>query len=227
MTGRARLSAALVVTTAWAAIVLPSCTGEAPRIQQIFWQLNVIRDLDAELDYEGLSLFLQVEDGDGYEDLTSLFLLRDRDELFWQIESDSWEMVEEVDEVWVGSNEIRMATGGVFPRGAYRVMIVDQAGERGREEIFISSEKIDPSQLEFPEVRLSEGVVELRSPYEEHSLWFYGADGAVLKTFTSRATQYAIASVLNTRERDLAHRFSVYAYDDVRGIGVVVGPFLF
>ena len=210
---------------AFAILWLGSCTGEAPRIVQVFWQLNAVQDRAAESLYESLTLFVHVEDADGAEDLATIYLLHDRDELFWQLDSDEWARHEESDEVWVGSNDISMPTNEGFPRGRYRLEVVDQAGERDRSEIYLSAEPIALSEIRFPEAQVTDGAVTIRSLREEHSLWFYDSGDLPLKVFPTNARRVPLDSVLNQRDRESARTLYLYVYDETMGIGIISGPY--
>ena len=49
--------------------MLVACAGEAPEIRQVFWQLNANLDPATGTTYESLSLFVNVHDADGVEDV--------------------------------------------------------------------------------------------------------------------------------------------------------------
>ena len=53
----------------YALFQLLSCTGEAPQIKQVFWQLNISHDPAVDRRGEYLSLFVHVDDGDGIDDI--------------------------------------------------------------------------------------------------------------------------------------------------------------
>ena len=206
-------------------ILLLSCTGEAPEINQVFWQLNVLLDRSIEQEYERLSLFLHVEDADGFDDLSTIYLLHDRNELQWKIESEDWELFEENSEKWIGLNTLYMPNWEAFPRGKYRVIVVDRAGDSGRDELFLSTDRFILSEIRFPRAELRDEIIVLRSSYKEHTLWLYDGQNKVSKTFTTDSKRMPLSSIL--RQRDLAeseHLF-LYTYDDTRGIGLISGPY--
>ncbi|MDY7029287.1 MAG: hypothetical protein SVR04_13390, partial [Spirochaetota bacterium] len=46
-----------------------ACAGAPPSISQLFWQVDVVRNLDADRQHEELTLFLMIDDADGLDDL--------------------------------------------------------------------------------------------------------------------------------------------------------------
>lgn len=201
-----------------------SCTGEAPEIRQIFWQLNVTHDPVSGRRGEYLSLFIHVDDGDGIDDIDLLYIIQDKHELLWELSSGGWESLEENEELWIGSNKVEMSDGSVFPRDLYRILVVDKSGERAREEIYINSDPIDLPALVFPTSRVENGKVVIDSDYSEHTLWFYDLEDNKIKLFATQDREVDFASVLNARELQIAKRYYVYSFDESGGYGVIYGP---
>ena len=58
-----------------------ACTTTAPRILQLYHQLDVVMDRDSGEQHEELSFFLMVEDDDGIKDIDELILTHPEAEL--------------------------------------------------------------------------------------------------------------------------------------------------
>lgn len=202
-----------------------SCSGEPPAILQILWQLNIVLDVESEDVFERLSLFVHVEDGDGIEDVETIYLLHDESELFWELESADWETYEENGETWFGSNELLVANNAAFPRGTYRIVVIDKAGERNRDELYINSDPIDSSKMIFPQIRVNENILTIKSNYADHTLRFYDQSDSVVKVFFTDAKEFDLGSILSRQEMNITREVEVHTFDSTAGYGVVTGAF--
>ena len=200
------------------------CTGEAPEIRQIFWQLNVAHNPISGIRGEYLSFFVHVDDSDGIEDIDLLYIIQDEHELLWELSPDGWERLEENEELWIGSNKVEMSDGSVFPRDLYRIMVVDRSGERAREEIFINADPIEFGALIFPTSRVENDTVFIEGDNPEHTLWFYDLEDNQIKLFATPEKEIAVSAVLNARELQIARRYYLYTFDDTQGYGLIYGP---
>ena len=79
---------------------------------------------------ERLSVFFAVSDKDGLGDLERLVIAHDESELAWTLTPDSWQVLEEGARIFIGSNGLAPPDGTPLPRGPYRAMLYDLAGER-------------------------------------------------------------------------------------------------
>jgi hypothetical protein len=200
------------------------CTGEAPEIRQIFWQLNLAYNPVDEARYEALSVFVHVADADGIEDVDLLYILQDRDELLWELDADGWKKFENGEEVWVGSNNIRMNDGSTFPRAMYRLIVIDRAGERSSDEFFINADQVDVNVAVFPRASVRGDTIELEGGFTDFTLWFYDDAGDPVKIFTSNEKSLPVTSALNARERQIVRHFYVNTLDEGGGYGYIYGP---
>ena len=203
---------------------LLGCTSRPPQISRTFHQLNVFMDRERNRVVQKLSVHAVPEDPDGLEDLGALYLIHDEAELFWELDSDSWQSCEAQGSVWIGSNGFTMPDGSDFPAGEYRVLIVDMSGESAEESFFLEDPGIDAKSLAFPYAEVGDGLIEIASSYQGNEIWVYdsqfrlsipvGEGGLTLRSLRSRIP-------------DLAENFFfyVYAFDAGKQIGVVSGPY--
>jgi hypothetical protein len=130
------------------------CSGEQPEIYQQQWRLDVVADPSGTRQAERLTLFVLAEDADGYEDLARLTLHHPDQELYWEMDSDTWRRFRFSGENWIGSDALRAPEGERFPRGRYRVIVEDRAGEKSETELFLSPEIRGLSSGPLGEARL-------------------------------------------------------------------------
>jgi hypothetical protein len=206
-----------------------SCKETPPEIAQQYWQLNLFHDLTLQEKYEQLSLFVHVEDEDGKDDIESVYLINDKNELFWKIEQEDWEEQERAGEFWMGTNTIVMNDYSRLPRGDYRVIVIDSAGERDRREIFIPETDYSLDRISFPSAEITEEeTIVVSSDYDEHSIWIYQRNWAGLTQVKLSGDTIAFSDLFEEEEqRRSAHSFYVYAYNESIGAGVITGPYYF
>lgn len=140
-------------------LVMSACTPRPPEILQVEAEVRLISDRIAGREYEQLSLFVQGEDPDGFDDLDEVVLLNDDSGLFWRIDRGSWAVVR--GGRWIGSAGLTMPLLSPFPRGEYRLRLYDAGGNS--EERFISIEAPLEAVGE-PELLIDQGGVDLVSP---------------------------------------------------------------
>ncbi len=208
--------------------LLNSCTGEAPELYELIHQIIAVEDTTLDIKYEELSLFLHVHDEDGVDDIEFIYLINDSEELFWELDSGIWSLQKSGDETWIGSNGIKMGDYSAIPRGSYRVILVDSAGERAETEIFLNRDEPMLSALMFPSITIVEELdeISIRSRYGRHSLWIYNDADELLKNAVVFAGIIPAGSVLDSDDlRESASYLYVYAYDEREGFGLKSGPY--
>lgn len=122
-----RLAAALSAA-ALAPAALLSCGGEPPELRAVEWRLE-LRPAEGGA-YESLSVFANIRDSDGIEDIEALWLVADGAELSWTIDDAKWLRRDEGGETWMGAAGLAMGDYGSLPRGDYRLVAADLAGRR-------------------------------------------------------------------------------------------------
>jgi hypothetical protein len=128
--------------------------------------------------HEAYSFFVLPGDDDGLEDLDTLSLYHDREELVWKLSSEDWISETIENEVWIGSRNISMSGGGPLPRGRFRAVLTDKGGSRGeRVLVFDGPEK---SRYPFPVLVIEGGRYSIESAYPYHTMLWYDGSGAYL-----------------------------------------------
>ena len=198
-------------------VLFAACSQEPPEIKEKFAQVNLRDDRDTGTVYEELSLFLHVDDEDGYEDLEYLYLVQEDEELFWELDADEWTYRERDGEIWIGSNDLVTADFTDFPPGTYRVILIDKAGERMETEIYVKKAGRRPS---LPAVTVTGGSVSLDNPPGQMDVWVYNGEELVESREFTGGTIPA-----GTFKGDGNTHFFIYYYDNDAGRGIVRGPF--
>ena len=187
------------------------CSVEPPEVMALGARLVVhATGPDGGTD-ERLSVFASVSDGDGVDDIEYLFIVHDASELCWTLTADEWQRNDEGSAVWIGSNGLD-APGATVPRGEYRAVIVDRAGERSDRRFSLSAP--ETSAYDVPSVRLSGTSAVIGSAYPSNTAFFLDAGGNVVMTVpVSRGTVALDSLWANGLWRSGADYLAVYGFD--------------
>jgi len=209
-----------------AAIALISCSGSPPRIAGMYRQLAVIDNRTINARYEQLSVFVQPVDEDGFSDLARLYLINDRLHLFWSLSPDTWERRGNHNQQWIGSNNITMSDGSAFPRGEYRVVLIDLSGSRDERTFVIDQPELAGGSLTFPSLAIREQSVSVTSLLPAVTVSVIDPVGS----FSARR-EVPVGSVPLTtimgKEPEPGRRYDLYAsvFDSKHRVELVTGPY--
>ena len=201
-----------------ATIIFLACTENSPEINQVFWQINKFNDTGNNSYHERLVLFLDVSDEDGTEDLKTLYVINDDAELYWKISSDEWIHRPEKGENWIGTNTITMNDYSPIPAGSYRVVVVDDAGEREETEIFVAATETAVLPEHFPSAVVRQNSLS----YSENTeyIWFYSSDMKLISEAATAGNEWKSVSAPEKTKTAYLYRF-----DRAGGFGLVSGPY--
>ena len=200
------------------AIFVLSCSENQPEINQLFWQITKYHDIENNFFYDRLSVFVEVYDADGIDDISTIYIINDAEELFWKIDEENqvYKMVN--NENWFGSNNIVMNDFSGFPLGRYRAVVIDDAGEREETTFVISSYDKRFAANQFPSAVVEDNTISFSANTEV--IWFYSQDMRFIDEI----------NVSNNRERrisfpDNSDTLFLYRYDRANGYGLMSGPY--
>lgn len=199
------------------AVALGSCAVKPPSLGSMEPRLVVVAT-DAEGHREErLSFFVSVADGDGIADIEYIYMVHDESELFWTLTADTWVRTDDGAGSWLGSNGLR-SPDGVMPRGSYRVVVVDKAGERDERTYTLSA---PPTRdLPIPVLSLSGTSMHLESGCALNTVFFLDAGGNVVMTAPVKPGTTALDSIWPKGAwRTQADFMTVYGFDPKAEIG--------
>jgi len=211
-------SCALILTVILSCLLF-SCSENKPVIGQVFWQINKFHDIEKQIYYDRLSLFIDAQDEDGLEDLKTLYLINDREEVFWKITDKTWIQKTNNDESWFGSNTIAMHDFSFFPAGRYRIILLDDAGEREETEIILPAYEKGFSDEAFPSAVIRDNT--LFPSVNSEAVWFYSTEMVLLN---ETAVNEKARREITIPEK--AKYIFIYRYDRINGYGLVAGPYI-
>lgn len=200
-------------------LLLSACTVNSPMIKDQKWEITLSEDMEKDIKYESLSLFLYIFDEDGENDIETIFLINDDNGLVWEFTEENWDIEYNGDEKWYGATNIYMQNYGDIPRNSYRIHVRDLAGEFTEQKLYITQPKTLKDSTIFPDFDLTmelftlENFSEGKLVVEEGGITILEGDitntptllkdilGKDLKEFSNDAEYY-----LEVKERDLKLR---------------------
>lgn len=201
------------------------CDSAPPKVLQIYWQLNLMDNTEAEKVYERLSLWVLGQDKDGFDDLEYIYLIHEENELLWEIEKNGWQTATESQETWIGTNKIIAGGLSPIPRGEYRVVLIDSSGERDERSFYISM----PENIELygtgPRAVVDHdmGEITVSSAGNGFTLWCYNEAGNYIDAVKE---QPPVIKIEKLKERvPAAAEIEIYSYNFQHGFGYVSGPY--
>lgn len=208
--------------------ILFSCTGAAPEILQDHAGVYLYRDRTLDTAYERLVFFVSARDEDGFEDIESLYLIHDEARRYWAVDADRWQQDEREEETWIGRNDIQTADYAPLPRGRYRVLLLDAAGERDEREVRVVSPEVRLSTVEFPDLRLDGERFVLDSVHRTHTIHAFDAAGNLVVSRDVAGRLVPVADVIGANAAALkSFALYLYTFDQENQVPLLVGPFQF
>ena len=204
-------------------LLITSCDAQPPELQQVYWQLHVTNDVVRDRVHETVSLWVQAEDEDGPDDLEYIYLIHDEAELMWEISAEHWQEAEQQGVTWYGSNSIVQAGLSDFPRGEYRVLILDTAGERDERSMYISLQKNIAETAEPPEAAAEEGELTVKNAAFGFTLFGYNEAGEFIGSIKDRSAPIPFEE-LESKIPGISG-FSIYSYNLDEGYGLISGRY--
>ncbi len=193
---------------------LASCGGVAPEILALEWRLE-LRPA-AEGSYESLSVFASLEDEDGIEDVEELWVVNDEEALAWRLDDKNWTKKTEGSDEWIGAAGLARQDYAPLPRGDYRLVAVDAAGERIEKPFRVEGDFPD---AKAPAVILEGGGLRAASSWPETLLLAYDGAGELLATAPSSGAAYGLAELFGPEAAARTVEAAAYGYDPTRKMG--------
>jgi hypothetical protein len=207
-------------------LLFQACVGKPPEILRLSWQTILVDDREQGLDYACLSLFVYPNDPDGIDDLSELYLINDQEQLYWALDSSSWQRSGSGAETWIGTNSIRTPEGSPLPAGEYRVLLRDVGGSSTEQTIRLQAFSIKQARPFLPQVAVRDRTIRISGKARPFQLWLYDRDGRYVAV---RAVQDGLQAIdeLLAAHPTLADgfRFRVYAPLRQEYAAVLSGPY--
>ncbi len=208
--------------------LLVACASKPPEILQTTWNIYVYQNRINNTRYEALSLFLNLNDPDGIDDIEKIYLINDNQELFWKLDDNNWIKKKIGTVTWIGSNKIVTINRKTFPRGTYRVTVYDFGGNSTEKSIFIDTPVINITRIVFPTVTVKGPIITLnekRSRITGAEIWIY-QDKKFITSYPFRNKKIDITRIAKNKSFLVnGFEFELYSYNPKYNIYLLTGPF--
>jgi len=159
-------------------VLIPSCSRQEPRIHYGF--MEKVYYLEAGTIEARHSFFVLVEDNDGAENLSELYLYHDWEGLRWFFTAEDWVSYNDDGKNWVGSRHIIMHSAAPLPSGEYRAVLVNKGGEKTERTFTFDIPEDSPHP--FPSFSIANGMYQISSQYPLNRLLAYDEKGDMVET---------------------------------------------
>jgi hypothetical protein len=211
--------AALACLASIACLAGMACAAHAPELGAISHRL-IVAALEQGRE-ERLSVYAAIGDKDGIADISRIFIIHDESETYWELDATSWSVKEEGSRFFLGSNSLSAPPSAPLPRGSYRLIAYDLAGEQAEGSFRLAAP--DSSGYALPTVAMAgDDAVSVTSPYLLTSALFYDAGGNVTKTAPVSQGRTELDSLWEQGLwRTGADYLAVYGFDPTAEIGLL------
>jgi hypothetical protein len=196
-----------------------ACAVYAPELGAISHRL-IVAALEQGRE-ERLSVYAALSDKDGIADINRIFIIHDESETYWELDAANWSLKEEGSRFFLGSNGLSAPPSAPLPRGSYRVVAYDLAGEKAEGTFRLAAP--DSSGYILPKVAMAgDDAISVTSPYLLTSALFYDAGGNVTKTAPVAEGRTELDSLWEQGLwRSGADYLAVYGFDPTAEIGLL------
>jgi hypothetical protein len=194
---------------------LSSCGGKLPSVAAVEWRIES-RPLDKGRSYESLSAFGSIKDEDGIENIEELWIVKDDDSLAWKLTNSNWIKNAEGGDNWIGGSSLALPELGPLPRGAYRMVAIDAAGQRAELGFDLVGEF--PARG-LPSVSLAKDSIAVDSAWPETLLLAFDAAGAFLSSVAAPKGRVTLEDALGLEIASRTALVGAYGYDPATRMG--------
>ncbi len=185
-----------------------ACSGGPPEILKVEWVLES-RPIAAS-SYESLSVFVDLRDPDGMEDIEALWILSDSGEFYWMLDASSWTKKSEGGDTWLGAADLALPDRKPLPRSSYRVVVADLAGARAVREFRL--EETGHAKA-LPKLSIQGNVTTLESEWEENYILAFDAAGTLIRGAVMVGKTGKLDGLLGTNDASRTSAIAVYGHD--------------
>ncbi|HUW41191.1 MAG TPA: hypothetical protein VMV90_09255 [Rectinemataceae bacterium] len=205
--GSMRMSRVVAVALA-AGLAAASCGGKAPELPAVEYRIEM-RPSPAGA-YESLSVFADVKDQNGSGDIVELRIVEDEARLIWKLSEANWTRKTDGGDTWIGAADLVRSDYSVLPRGEYRVMAIDAAGESVERGFKVEGgfpERAPPS------ISCAGGKLRTTSAWPETLVLAYDAAGLLLASRPAPSGEASVEEVFGGGIAAKIRELAAYGYD--------------
>ena len=192
-----------------AVLALAGCGDAPPSIPAVEWRIET-RPSELGARYESLSAFASIKDGAAEAGIEELWIVNDASALAWKLSSDDWIKKDEGADAWIGGAPLAMCDFSPLPRGEYRAVAIDPAGQRAEKGFVVSGEF--PSRSS-PSITVNAQGAAVSSSWPENLVLAYDGAGDLVGSAPAPASRSPLESILGSSAAPRAVEVAAYGYD--------------
>lgn len=192
-----------------AALTASGCGNTLPEVSAVEWRLET-RPAPTGPDFESLSVFASLRDEDGLDNIGEIWVVSDEATLAWKMTSADWIRVTQGADTWIGASALAPPELGALPRGVYRLVAIDAAGQRAEREFRISGSFPDAKP---PTLVFSAGKLSFASSWPETLALAFDGTGALLASPAAPDSPTSPAACFGQDTASRAAEAAAYGYD--------------
>jgi hypothetical protein len=200
-----------------------NCSTNVPEIKDSYIQVNLFKDRENNLVYQKLSVFIIPFDGDGFEDLSVIYILNDGMELFWAVTSGQWVYGKNREDEWIGTNSIVMPELSDFPMGEYRIILEDLSGESIERSVYLNYKETNKDNYIFPYSYTDEENIYVQSIINGSEIWIYEND-SFIDSINMDINGINKKNIF-PEGMEFNRKYYIYIFDSELNMGIISGPF--
>ncbi len=206
---------AMLAALAALSLALLGCGNKLPEIAALEWRLET-RPAEGGPDYESLSVFVSIRSNEGLENLSELWVLNDDAALAWKLTDATWIKAAEGGDTWVGGSALAAPELAGLPRGLYRCVAIDGAGQRTEKEFRVSGSFPD---MRAPTASYSGALLSVSSAWPETLVLAFDGTGALIASPPAPSRPSPLGTALNPDIAARAAELGAYGYDPALRMG--------
>jgi hypothetical protein len=210
-----RAAAAAALAALVASLAATSCGSKPPSVAAVEWRLESRRG-DAGPAYESLSAFGSIKQDDGADSIEELWIVNDAAAISWKLTSADWTRASSGGDAWIGGSSLAMPDLGPLPRGAYRLIAVDAAGQSAESTFSVSGAFPDRAA---PSVSVSQGRIAIRSDWPETLALAFDGAGSLIASPAAPKGGAALAEAFGADAAARAAFVGAYGYEPALRMG--------
>lgn len=190
-------------------LLVLSCGSKPPSVATVEWRLES-RPNPAGGEYESLSAFASVVADEGIDNIAELWVVNDAEALSWKLTAADWTKTVSGSDNWLGGSSLALPDFGPLPRGDYRMIAIDAAGQEAQASFQIAGAFPDTPP---PRASYEKGRLSVVSSWPETLVLGFDAAGSLI---ASPAAPKGGSSLAGAFGVDIAGRVAavgVYGYD--------------
>jgi len=206
---RFRGPAAAIAAAAALGLILSGCGIEPPSIAAVEWRLEA-RPGDSGPRYESLSAFALIKGGAQDPAIEELWIVNDAAQLAWKLTPDDWIKKDEGSNAWIGGAPLAMFDFSPLPRGEYRIVAIDPAGDRAERSFGVAGEF--PTRAS-PSLSLDDIGVAVVSAWPENLILAFDGAGELLASVAAISPRAPLSALLGSSQAERSVVIQAYGYD--------------